>query len=496
MATFLRRGILWPTAEIYGGIQGFYDYGDAGGAIKRNLESAWDRWFVGLSPGYYRIEPAEVLPEAVLRASGHLANFADPLVTCDSCNERFRADTLLEEWGEKDVEGLRVEDLQARISQINKKCPKCGRGKISPPKAFNLMFGVDVGTEGRERAYLRPETAQSSYLAFSRLWNVMRKKLPLGVAVVGKAYRNEIAPRQVLFRMRAFTQAELQIFFDPEEPAASWKLPVDAKLPVLTARRRARGDTEHLLTPASELVASGEMPEFYAYHLYMSYLFYRDILGYPERSLRLFEKNEKERAFYNRIQYDIELKLESLGGFKEMGAVHYRGDYDLSRHSEGSKSDLGVTLDGGKHLLPHVLELTFGIDRNIWGLADVHLHKDQDRTFWSLPSYLSPLVAGVLPLIPKEHGALANSLYQSLRSEGFRVTIDEAGSVGRRYARLDEVGVPFAVTVDRDSLTNGTFTLRARDAKTQQRLSLPEIILELRRASVSPVPSSVGPTAP
>ena len=490
MASFLRRGVLWPTAEIYGGLQGFYDYGDAGSSVKRNLETAWERWFVGLSPGYYRIDPALVLPESVLRASGHLDNFSDPLVACDVCGERFRADSLLEEWGIKDVEGLKVEEIQAQFSQSERKCPKCGKGRLTPPKAFNLMFGLDIGPEGRERGYLRPETAQSSYLAFSRLWNVMRKKLPLGVAVVGRVYRNEIAPRQVLFRLREFTQAELQIFFDPEAPSPSWQVPPDARVPALTARNRAQGANRAEPVALRQLVESGEMPGFYAYHLFMAYRFYRDVLGYPEGQIRLFEKNDRERAFYNRIQYDIELNLESLGGFKEMGAVHYRGDYDLSRHSEDSKSDLGVTLDGGKHLIPHVLELTFGVDRNVWGLGDVHLHNEKDRIVWSLPPYLAPAVAGVLPLIPKEHGPMATMLYHTLRTEGFRVTMDESGSIGRRYARLDEIGVPFAITVDRESLSAQTYTIRNRDGKDQVRGSISDILSILRKAVVSPL--SIG----
>ncbi len=490
MSTFLRRGVLWPTAEIYGGIQGLYDYGEAGSSIKRNLEAAWERWFVGLSPGYYRIEPAEILPEAVVRASGHLANFADPLVKCNACGEEYRADTLLEARGVQDAEALRGEELQKRLVELKIRCPRCGKAEFTPPKAFNLMFGFDWGAQSEERAYLRPETAQSSYLAFPRMWNAMRKKLPLGVAVVGKAYRNEIAPRQVLFRMRAFTQAELQIFFDPEGLPENWKVPPDFSVPALTARDREKGAKEATLQKLSDLVAQGQMPEFYAYHLMQTYRCYRDVLGYPEARLRLFEKNEKERAFYNRIQYDFEAHLDSLGGFKELGAVHYRGDYDLTKHSEGSKTDLGVTLENGRHILPHVLELTFGVDRNLWALADLLMKKDGDRTVWSLPPYLAPKLAGILPLIPKEHGEDALRLHRRLVAEGFHVVLDDSGSIGRRYARLDEIGTPFAITVDRDSLTNQTYTLRERDSKAQRRVTVEELAVALRKASLFPTPHS------
>ncbi|MGI0067708.1 MAG: glycine--tRNA ligase, partial [Thermoplasmata archaeon] len=211
-ALLRRRGILWPTAELYGGAQGLYDYGPLGAALKRRIEEAWAAWFVGLSDDYYRIEGAEILPEAVVRASGHLENFTDPEVTCESCHTAFRADSVLEKIRPEGVDGLTPAQIGELVVSHKIACPKCGKSTLSVPRAFNMMFGLDFGVTGRERAYLRPETAQSSYLAFPRMWEVGRKALPLGVALIGRAYRNEIAPRQLLFRMRAFTQAELQIF--------------------------------------------------------------------------------------------------------------------------------------------------------------------------------------------------------------------------------------------------------------------------------------------
>jgi glycyl-tRNA synthetase len=492
-ALLRRRGVLWPTAEIYGGVQGLFDYGPLGARLKRHVEEAWSAWFVGLSHSYYQIDPAEILPEAVVRASGHLENFTDPEVTCEQCHTAFRAETVLEKIRPEGVDGLTPAQIGEIIRANQVRCPSCGSTALSVPTPFNLMFGLDWGAVGKERAYLRPETAQSSYLAFARMWDVGRRALPLGVAVVGKAYRNEIAPRQVLFRMRAFTQAELQIFFDP----ASFPLPfdrvADEKLPLLRVARREAGEESPEWTAARDLVATGGLPEFYVYHLAHLYRFFRDVLGYPAERIRFFEKSDKERAFYNRIQFDAEVHLESLAGYKELGAVHYRGDYDLTRHGQGSGKDLSVALTGGTKVLPHVLELTFGVDRNVWAVADLHLGKDGDRTLWKLPPYLAPISVGVFPLIVKEQAPFALELADALAAAGIEVQYDEAGTIGKRYARNDEAGTPFCVTVDGATLAEGpergTVTLRSRDSKEQVRLPASEVAARVRGALQLPRPT-------
>jgi len=477
-ALLRRRGVLWPTAEIYGGAQGLYDYGPLGAALKRRLESAWASWFVGRSPDYYLIEPAEIVPEAVVRASGHLENFTDPEITCDACHTSFRADTILEKVRPDGVDGLSPAQIEEVVRANELRCPKCGAKTLSVPTAFNLMFDLPFGVARAERAYLLPETAQASYLAFARMWEVGRKALPLGIAVIGRAFRNEIAPRQVLFRMRSFTQAELQIFFDPAAPPGRLGPHGSEKVPVLRADRRERGEGSTELVSAEALVAGG-LPEFYVDHLVHMLRFLRDVLGYPADRLRFFEKSEKERAFYNRIQFDAELFVESLGGFKEVAAVHYRGDYDLRRHGEGSGKDLSVSRGGTERVVPHVLELTFGVDRNLWGLADVHLGRDGERTLWRLPPYLAPVSAGVFPLIAKEQRPFAERLAHELLAAGVDAEYDEASSIGKRYARMDEAGTPFCVTVDGltvgDGPEHGTVTVRARDSKAQERVPASEL---------------------
>ena len=492
-ALLRRRGVLWPTAEIYGGAQGLFDYGPLGARLKRRVEEAWSAWFVGLSHSYYLIDPAEILPEAVVRASGHLENFTDPEVTCENCHSAFRAETVLEKIRPEGVDGLTPTQIGEIIRANQLRCPSCGSPALSVPTPFNLMFGLDWGAVGRERAYLRPETAQSSYLSFARMWDVGRRALPLGIAVVGKAYRNEIAPRQVLFRMRAFTQAELQIFFDPAEFPLPFDRVADERLPLLRVARREAGEESPEWVPARDLVGPGGLPPFYVFHLAHMFRFFRDVLGYPAERIRFFEKSDQERAFYNRIQFDAEVHLESLAGYKELGAVHYRGDYDLTRHGEGSGRDLAVTRTGGAKVLPHVLELTFGVDRNVWAVADLHLGKDGDRTLWKLPAYLAPTSLGVFPLIVKEQAPFALELADQFQAEGIEVQYDDAGTIGKRYARSDEAGVPFCVTVDGatvgDGPEHGTVTLRSRDTKEQVRVPASEVAARLRPALRLPRPA-------
>jgi len=494
-ALLRRRGVLWPSAEIYGGAQGLYDYGPLGAALKRRLEDAWAAWFLGLSSDYYRIEPSEIVPEAVVRASGHLESFTDPEVTCEACHTNVRAETLLEKERPEGVDGLSPAQIDEVLRAHNVRCPSCGSNALGVPRPFNLMFSIPFGAGAEERAYLLPETAQGSYLAFPRMWDVGRRALPLGIGVIGKAYRNEIAPRQVLFRMRAFTQAELQIFFDPNDFVLPFASVRDESVPVVRSAQREAGREEVDTVSAAALVASG-LPEFYVYHLVHLLRFLRDVLRYPKERIRFFEKSEKERAFYNRIQFDAEVSMESLGGYKEVGAIHYRGDYDLSRHSAGSGKDLSVTRKDGARVLPHVLELTFGVDRNLWALADVHLVHEGERTVWRLPPYLAPVPLGVFPLIAKEHAAYALGLADEMAAAGVPAQYDEASSIGKRYARMDEAGTPYCVTVDGGTLGDGperdTVTLRLRDSRAQERVARAELPGRLAPTLRPPRPARLG----
>jgi len=461
------KGFFWQSAEIYGGAAGLFDYGHLGSMLKRRFESLWLDYFVESGEDYYLIEGSTMLPEKPLVASGHASRFNDILVGCSKCHTYYRADVLLSENKVQISEGATAGEIDMAVQRNGVKCPK-DKGALLPSKAFNMMIDVHLGPEKSDKGYLRPETAQSAYLNFFREFNVLRKALPMGLAVIGRAYRNEISPRQGLYRMRELTQAELQIFFDPE----GWK--VDFKEFEKVGMSVVPYETKKAerITPG-ELVKRYGIPEFYAYHMALIHNFYTTELGIPAGKLRFLEKGGDEKAFYNKVHMDIEVDVESWGGFKEVGGLHYRGDYDLTCHSRGSNQDMSVSVDG-KRIMPHVLELSFGVDRNVWMLIDTFYRKDGERSVLSLPEALAPYQLAVFPLQKDERiSKKVADIYESLRRR-YKVATDTGGSIGRRYARMDEIGTPFCITVDFDSVDEksenfGTVTIRFRDDKKQVR---------------------------
>lgn len=475
MSLSLRRGFLLPSAEIYGGFAGFYDYGHNGARMRRNWEDLWIRFFLGLGDNYHLIDTATVVPYEVLEASGHVELFTDLLVPCTACGEAHKADALIEAATGTSGEGLTAEEVQARIQAEHVRCPRCG-GVLGAPTPFHIMFPVKAGPKGEDRAFLRPETAQGAYLDFRREFELLRKRLPVGLAMVGKAYRNEISPRQGTFRMREFHQAELQIFFDPDrfEETLDFDAVADVPLRVLRADDR----TAVTPVPASELAEPAALPPFYVYHLAQVQTFYLDALQVPPERFRLYELREEERAFYNRIHFDVQVDMDSLGGFKEVGGVHYRTDYDLKRHEAHSRQKMEVFFQGNR-LVPHVLELSFGIDRNVWALLDLG-YESGDRDLLRLPPAVAPIDAAVFPLVNKDGlPDLARRVYDDLRTS-LHVRYDSSGSIGKRYARMDEVGTPFCLTVDYDSLEQEDVTVRDRDTTDQVRVGLPVLRETLR----------------
>ena len=468
------RGLFWPSAEIYGGASGIYDYGDVGAVLKRRFQALWSTFFVDTNPDYHRIEGSTMLPESPLVHSGHAARFNDVVVGCSKCKSFYRADVLLSDSGVNVSEGATAEQMDKLIKENNIKCPKCKSTAWMPSREFNMMIDVHLGPEKGDKGYLRPETAQSTYLNFFREFNILRKTLPLGLAIIGKAYRNEISPRQGLYRMRELTQAELQIFFDPEK----WTVNFSA-----VARRRVNvilyGKKNAESITIKELVEKHKIPEFYAYHMGLIEIFYKDVIGVPSEKLRFLEKGGDEKAFYNKIHMDIEIDVESWGGFKEVGGLHYRGDYDLTQHSKGSQQDHSVTVDGRK-FMPHVLELSFGVDRNVWMLVDIFYKKDAERTVLKIKPYLAPYNVAIFSLQKDEViDRFVKNLYKELRPH-LRIFLDDSGSIGRRYARMDEIGTPFCVTVDYDTVKKRTkeyetVTVRSRDDKKQVRINVREL---------------------
>ena len=477
-----RRGLFWPSAEIYGGAAGTYDYGDVGALLKRNWENAWLAYFVDTNPDYHLIEGAGILPEAPLVFSGHAAKFNDIVVECSKCNTFYRADILLRDSGVAVSEGAGPAEIDKALKEHQVKCPHCKSTAWMPSKPFNMMMDVGLGPERSIKGYLRPETAQSAYLNFFREFNVLRKSLPLGLAIIGRAFRNEISPRQGLYRMRELVQAELQIFFDPE----SWK--VDFKgISGREVRVRLYGKTADETITLGELVERHGIPEFYAYHMGLIDTFYRDVIGVPSEKLRFLEKGGNEKAFYNKVHMDIEVYVESWGGFSEVAGLHYRGDYDLTQHSKGSKQDHSVLVNG-KKVMPNVLELSFGVDRNVWMLVDVFYAKTDGRSVLQIKPFLAPFKAAIFSLQKEpELEKAVDGIYKELRPH-LKLFLDQSGSIGRRYARMDEIGTPFCITVDYDTVNKdspdyGTVTVRSRDDRKQVRLKASEVLDYIKKAT-------------
>ena len=464
-----KRGFFFQTANIYGGKAGFFTYGHLGKLLKMNWENLWRENILSLNDNFYEIQGNNILPEPVFRASGHIENFNDPMTECKKCHFRFRADNFLEDNKVENAESLSIEQMNEKMNELKLKCPKCG-GELIPIKQFNMMFPVNIGFN-EEKAYLSPETAQAAYLAFKEEFNATRSKLPLGLAIIDKAYRNEISPRQMFFRLREFSQAELQIFFDPDKinEHEQWEEVKDEKLRIKFSDKDGVEEIE-----CEKLNKEFELPRFYLFHAVKVQDFYLNVLKIPKEKFRLRELGKQERAFYNKIHFDVEVLLDTLGGFKEVGGIHYRTDHDLSGHSKVSGKDLSVSYDN-KKILPHVLELSFGVDRNVWMLLDIFYSVGKEGSMFKFPPKISPVKAAVFPLVKREDfEKIAEEIVKDLRYE-FNVAYDKSGSIGRRYARNDEIGTPFCITIDDESLKKKDVTVRDRDSMEQKRVRIKEL---------------------
>jgi len=462
-----KRGFFFPSGEIYSAKSGFWTYGHLGTLMKKKWENLWRDFFLNLNNNYFEIEDTNIMGKEVFKSSGHLKHFNDPLTECKKCHFRFRADELIEDELDINATGLKDNEMNALIKKYKLKCPRCN-GLLDKIKWFNMMFDLKVGATGQDTMYLRPETAQSPYLAFKREFSALREKLPMGLAVIGKAYRNEISPRQGFFRLREFTQAELQIFFNPDDldKSENWDEVKNYKLILKTVKEKKLKKIK-----CSEVNKKLKLPKLYVYHLAKIQQFYLDVLKIHEKHFRFRELNEKEKAFYNKIHFDIELNIETLKGWKELGGLHYRSDYDLKAHEKGSKQKHKVLIDN-KKFIPHVLELSFGVDRNIWALLDIFYKEEEKRTLFNFPFNLSPIEVAVFPLVNKDKlPEKANEVYDLLKDK-FETFYDSKGSIGKMYRRMDEVGCNAMITIDHDSLKKKDVTLRDRNTMKQIRVKI------------------------
>jgi glycyl-tRNA synthetase len=427
-----RRGFIFQSSEIYGGLNGCWDYGPLGVELKRNLKNYWWRVMVHERDNVVGMDGSILTHPAVLKASGHVEGFSDPMVDCRTCKARLRADQLIEKNGVK-------------------QCPTCGGKDLTEARPFNLMFQTQMGAAADESsiAYLRPETAQSIFVQFKNVLEVSRKKLPFGIAQMGKAFRNEINPRNFTFRSREFEQMELEYFCRAEqgmELLEYWK------------EERLR--------------------------------FYENI-GIPRGKLHVKTVSDEERAFYSRGTYDIEYDFPF--GQQELEGVAYRTDYDLSQHQKASGKSLEYFDEETKQkFIPHVVEPSAGVDRTVLALICEAYAEDtapdekgnmETRIVLRFHPRIAPIKCAVLPLLKNKEPlvAKAKEIADLLRPHMY-VFYDETGAIGRRYRRQDEIGTPFGVTVDfetlgeKDPTLRETVTLRDRDSMKQERVKISDLI--------------------
>ena len=468
MKLALERGFYFPSCEIYADAQaGFWEYGPSGVSLKNKFLELWRRELIRRD-GMMEIDGSQIMSKSVFEASGHLGNFADPIIKCIKCKSTFRADRTIAEISKIEIpESADLIEFDNVISQNNIKCPKC-KGDFEKTRKFNMMFKVGIGPE-EEEAYLRPETCQSIFVDFPRLFKTMRGKLPLGIAQVGKSFRNEIAPRQSLLRLREFYQAEIEVFCNPTKLGE-----MDRFSEIQNTTIRIQTKTDPVSMTCREAVESKVIPnKFVAYYLGILTEFYEKT-GIDVTKSRFRKLGDKEKAFYAEVAFDFE--IETTIGWLELVACNYRSDYDLSSHAKKSNEKFEV-MDNDEKVLPHVFEISMGIDRSLYTILEHSLKddKENERVVLTLKPYLSPIQVGVLSLIKKDGlKEKTDEIYLQIKRK-YDAFLDHSGAIGRRYRRLDEIGAPFAITVDYQSLEDQTVTLRKRDSMEQTRIKISEI---------------------
>ena len=472
-----RRAFIWgPSPEIYGGLAGFYSYGPAGMAIKSNMLSLFRRELRAF--GFGEVECPTIMPEIVWKASGHLDRFIDPVLKCEKCNIMIRADKFLQEnLPDLMIDGLSFDQMEKLIKKNNLVCPKC-ETPYSKIEEYNLMLKTQVGNN--VTAYLRPETATTTYLLFNRLNQDARRQYPIKIYQYGKAYRNEISPRQQVLRMRAFDQFELQLFIGKEqemefEDYEEVKL---NKLPLLDWKLQEKNiDMPKIMTLENAINTGILKKPAYAYCLYIGYHLTK-ILGFPDEVIRFRQHSLNERAHYADDAWDLEIKTKQFD-WVEICGVHDRTDYDLRQHGEFSKQNFKISMGSDPKLreIPQILEIAFGPDRIIYTLLESAFNVEEGRINLKLDSKLAPNTVAVFPLVRNKEKIknLALKIHKNLLSERINSFYDDTGSIGKRYRRQDELGTPFCITIDYDSLEDDSVTIRDRDTMKQNRIKIKEI---------------------
>lgn len=434
------RGYVYAGSEIYGGLANSWDYGPLGVEFKNNVKKAWWRKFVQESPYNVGLDSAILMNPQVWVASGHVGGFSDPLMDCRDCKTRHRADKLIEDQTGVSPEGWDFGRMQEFVKEHGVKCPECGSQNFTDIRSFNLMFKTFQGVteDAKSQIYLRPETAQGIFVNFANIQRTTRKKVPFGVAQVGKSFRNEITPGNFIFRIREFEQMELEFFCKP-----------------------------------------GTDLEWFAYWRQFCHDWLLN-LGLKDENLRLRDHEPEELSFYSKATTDFEFLFPF--GWGELWGVADRTDYDLTQHQNASGKSLEYfDPETNEHYLPYVVEPSLGADRvalaflcDAYDEEVVDTAKNDIRVVLRLHPALAPFKACVLPL-SKKLGEQAGKVYDELRRH-FMVDYDDAGSIGKRYRRQDEIGTPFCITYDFDSAEDGCVTIRDRDTMEQQRVSIDSLV--------------------
>ncbi len=447
-----RRGFVFPASEIYGGIAGFWDYGPYGVELANNLKQLWWRKIVQERDDIFGVDGAIIQNPKLWEASGHVAGFTDPLVDCKNCGARLRADHLA------GTDSTNIAELTNLLTDAA--CPTCGEKTLTPPRTFNMMMKTWVGPieDDSSVAYLRPETAGSIFTNFKNVIDTIHPALPFGIAQIGKAFRNEIAPRDFIFRVRELEQMEMQYFINSETQTVAYE----------TWRN-------------------------------VAWNFMTDVLGVREENLQWHEHAENERAHYASAAHDIYFKFPQ--GFKELWGTHNRTDFDLTNHAKASGQDLSYFNEETKErIIPYVIESSVGVGRMLLAvLVDAYREDtmgEETRTYLALSPKVAPIKAMVSPLLKNkpELVAKAREVRAELKKVHPAIAWDDNGNIGKRYRRQDEIGTPFCITIDFETLGElpagggsasggkDTVTLRHRDSGEQERLSIPEVASRIRSA--------------
>lgn len=433
-----RRGFIYPGSEIYGGLANTYDYGPLGAELLRNIKDLWWKYFVQTRSDMVGLDSSIVSHARVWQASGHVAGFADAMIDCKNCKARMRADHLIENALEKNVEGLALEELEKLVEEHNIKCPNCGKHDWTAIRKFNQLFPVQLGiVEGEGgHAYLRGETAQGIFINFKNVVDSTRVRLPFGIGQIGKAFRNEITPGNSVFRTIEFEAGEIEYFFDPE--ANNWE-------------------------------------ELFEKWKNSMWDFATKILGIASDKLRWRTHTDQERSFYSTRTEDLEYEFPF--GFKELWGIAYRTDYDLTQHMNLSKKDLSIVDPmSGKKIVPHVIEPAVGINRLLLMTLIDSYTEEENRVVLNLHPRLAPYKVAVFPLLANKDNLVekARGIYDELKQR-FMVTFDARGNIGKRYLYQDEIGTPWCVTVDFDSLEDEAVTVRDRVTTKQERVAIKDL---------------------